>query len=108
MSEAMLSPGWLDSSAKKLSWKSSSRTALEFAQAAQPHSNRCVEGSPNTVAPFSRGKASACERALATGARLIAASATAALSMIRLIAVSAAASSSGAGSAAIAASFQAS
>ena len=49
----MLSPGWAKSAARKVSWKSSSRTAVPLAQAA--HSAAGFRPRPSTVAPPSRG-----------------------------------------------------
>ncbi len=67
-----------------------------------PADDQWVGTDPRT-SPF----ASAWERALATGRRLIAAMATAALSMMRLITISATSVSMGTGSAATSAIFQA-
>ena len=103
-----MSPGWFMSIDRKVSWKSSSRTAVPFAHAAHSHDSSIVRGRPNTVAPRGRGLASAWARAFATGWRAMPATATPALSSTRLTTMSTTSSSSGASSAATAASRHAS
>ena len=87
---------------------SSSRTAVPFAQAA--HSGETVTPgfTPNTVAPPFFAWPSAMPRAETTGRRLMAAMATAALSMMRLMIISCTSRSTFALSVATAAIFQAS
>ena len=102
----MLSPGWEYSAARKVSWKSSSRTATPLANAAHSGLERTVE--PNTVAPGAYGCASACPRAATTGARLRDAVATDALSITRLMIMSVTSCVTATGSAATSAIFQAS
>ncbi len=102
----MLSPGCEYSAARKVSWKSSSRTATPFAQAA--HSGLECFVMPKTVEPGVAGCVSACARAEMAGARVMDAAATAALSMMRLITISVTSGVTGTGSAATSAIFQAS
>ena len=102
----MLSPGWEYSAARKVSWKSSSRTATPLAQAAHSHETRSA--APKTLAPGDARCPSACPRALTTGIRRTDAIATPALSMTRLTIISATSSSTPTGSVATSASRQAS
>ena len=61
---------------------------MPFAQAAHSGVTRLPGATPNTVAPPLCGRASAMSRAEVTGRRLIAAIATDALSMMRLMIIS--------------------
>ena len=74
---------------------SSSRTAVPLAQAAHSGLTRFADGTPNTVAASLRGWPSAMSRADTTAWRLIAAIATAALSMMRLTIIAATSFSTG-------------
>src|SRR5918992_665269 len=93
-SGGMLSPGWAKSAARKVSWKSSSRTAVPLAQAAHSAATLLAGPRPSTVAPPGLGWARAWARAAAGGSRSRAGTATA--------------TSTGTGSAASSASRQAS
>ena len=68
-----------------MSWKSSSRTAVPFAQAAHSGEKPLDAGMPKIAAPPFFGWPSAMARAETTGLRLTEAMATEALSMIRLM-----------------------
>ncbi|CPU66339.1 Uncharacterised protein [Mycobacteroides abscessus] len=104
----MLSPGWEYSAARNVSWKSSSRTATPFAQAAHSGLVRVSRPQPNTVAPGVYGCASAWPRAATAGPRVRLAAATAALSMTRLTTMSTTSGVTSTGSVASSASFHAS
>ena len=81
---------------------------MPLAQAAHSACTRTSGPQPNTAAPPGRGWRSAWERAATTGWRLMAATATAALSITRLTIISATAGSTGTGSTATVATFHAS
>jgi hypothetical protein len=81
---------------------------VPFAQAAHSGLTVIRAGAPNTVAPPLRGWPSAMPRAETTGRRLIAAMATAALSIRRLMIIAVTSRATGALSAATPAIFQAS
>ena len=87
---------------------SSSRTAVPFAQAAHSGLTPSFAAAPNTVAPPLRGWPSAMSRAETTGRRLIAAIATEALSIMRLMIMAVTSRSTATLSAATSAIFQAS
>ena len=107
----MLSPGWEYSAARKVSWKSSSRTATPLAQAAHSGETAVAESTPNSCAPRASEAGRwrrAWSRAETMGARLIEAMATEALSSTRLITMSVTSGETSTGSAATSAIFQAS
>ena len=105
----MLSPGWEYSAARKVSWKSSSRTATQLAHAAHSGATHdLATRSRRSAAPGWSRWGRAWPRALATGRRRKAAVATAASSIRRLTTISTTSGNTGTASVATSASFQAS
>ena len=103
----MLSPGWEYSAARNVSWKSSSRTAAQLAQAAHSGDTQAWLPHPKTAAPgWSRWRR-AWARALATGRRRREAAATPASSIRRLTTISVTSASTRTSSVATEASLQA-